>query len=263
MTTDSGAPPSPGQSGDGKFMPTITGNTHATRAQIELRRRILSGELPGDTRLFEVQTAELLKISRTPVRDAMSRLVEEGLLERVRGGGFLVRSFGIADVIDAIELRGVLEGTAARLAAERGAAPAAMGRIRAIVTELDGCFERHSGEVDLDRYGELNSAFHKALAELAGSEIIRREVARVTMLPFASPSAFLPNHAEMEAFSRSLDTAQDQHRQIVAAIAGREGARAEAVAREHARLARRNLDHILVENRSLMKSLPFMALIKG
>jgi GntR family transcriptional regulator of vanillate catabolism len=83
------------------------------------------------------------------------------------------------------------------------------------------------------------------------------------MLPFASPSAFLPNNAEMEAFSRSLSTAQDQHRQIVAAVVSREGARAEALAREHARLARRNLDHMLGENRGLMKNLPFMALIKG
>jgi len=239
------------------------GNTHATRAQIELRRRIISGELPGGTRLFEVQTAELLNISRTPVRDAMSRLVEEGLLERARGGGFLVRSFGLAEVIDAIELRGVLEGTAARLAAERGVAIAALARIRAIVDELDGCFKHQTGEVDLGRYGELNATFHKELVALAGSTIIRREVERVTMLPFASPSAFLPDNAEIEAFSRSLEAAQDQHRQIVAAIAGREGARAEALAREHARLARRNLDHILGENRTLMKNLPFMALVKG
>ena len=50
----------------------------------------------------------------------MSRLAEEGLLDRVNSGGFVVRTFGFADVVDAIELRGVLEGTAARLAAERG-----------------------------------------------------------------------------------------------------------------------------------------------
>jgi len=102
---------------------TDAASTHTLRARIEVRERILRGDLPGGTRLFEVALAEDLGISRTPVREAMSRLVEEGLLERVRGGGFTVRRFALADVIDTIELRGVLEGTAARLGAERGLAP--------------------------------------------------------------------------------------------------------------------------------------------
>ncbi|QDZ02263.1 GntR family transcriptional regulator [Nitratireductor mangrovi] len=239
-----------------------TGNTHATRAQIELRKRILSGDLPGGTRLFEVQMAEQLDISRTPVRDAMSRLVEEGLLDRARGGGFVVRSFSFGDVIDAIELRGVLEGTAARLAAERGAGEQALQRIQEIVAELDKCFGPDREEVDFERYADLNARFHHELAGLSGSEIVRREVERVTGLPFASPSAFLPNSAEIEAFTRSLYIAQEQHRQIIAAIAGRESSRAEALAREHARTARRNLDYVLAEDRSLMKHLPGLALVK-
>ncbi len=74
-------------------------------------------------RLFEVSLAETLEISRTPVREALSRLAEEGLLDRLPNGGFVVRRFGYEDVIDSIELRGVMEGTAARLAAERGASP--------------------------------------------------------------------------------------------------------------------------------------------
>jgi GntR family transcriptional regulator of vanillate catabolism len=237
------------------------GNTHATRAQIELRKRILSGELPGGTRLFEVQMAEQLDISRTPVRDAMSRLVEEGLLDRAPGGGFVVRSFGFSDVIDAIELRGVLEGTAARLAAERGVTPVALSRIRGVVAELDECFGGPPGEVDFDRYSELNAQFHKELAAMSGSEIVRREVERVTRLPFASPSAFLPNGAELDAFTRSLGVAQEQHRQIVAAIASREGTRAEALAREHARIARRNLEYVMIEDRSLIKYLPGLSLV--
>lgn len=105
--------------------------THGGRAVIELREKILSGELPGGMRLFEVPTAELLDISRTPVREALSRLTEEGLLNRLPGGGFVVRRFGFADVVDAIEIRGVMEGTAARLAAERGAS---RGRLRRLAT---------------------------------------------------------------------------------------------------------------------------------
>ncbi len=116
--------------------------THGRRAVIELREKIVSGELPGGMRLFEVSLAETLEISRTPVREALSRLAEEGLLDRLPNGGFVVRRFGYADVIDSIELRGVMEGTAARLAAERGASPEGLARLQEIVEKIDACFGR-------------------------------------------------------------------------------------------------------------------------
>ena len=236
-------------------------NTHATRALIELRKKIISGDLPGGMRLFEVPLAEDLKISRTPVREAMSRLAEEGLLDRVRGGGFIVRSFAMSDVIDAIELRGVMEGTAARLAAERGVEQEALASITDCVRLLDACFGSGLGEVDFDAYEVHNARFHRELAALCGSETVRREVERASRLPFASPSAFLPNRADIDAFRRSLTGAQEQHRAIVSAIAAREGCRAEALARDHARTARHNLEYILVKDRSLIKRVPGLALV--
>jgi GntR family transcriptional regulator, vanillate catabolism transcriptional regulator len=242
-------------------MPTEAG-THGRRAVIELREKILSGELPGGMRLFEVPIAELLDISRTPVREALSRLTEEGLLERLPSGGFVVRRFGFADVIDAIEMRGVMEGMAARLAAERGVRAEDLRSIGETVVELDKCFGDQLDEVDFDVYSELNARFHHQLAALPGSDMIRREVERASSLPFASPSAFLPDRADIAAFRRSLRNAQDQHRAIVAAIAAREGTRAEAIAREHARTARRNLEFMLNENPGLISSVRGLALIR-
>lgn len=240
-----------------------TSRTHALRAVIDLRQRILSGALPGGTRLFEVPLAEELRISRTPVREAMSRLAEEGLLERAGGGGFLVRSFAMADVIDTIELRGVLEGTAARLAAERGAAPGRLEAIAEILCDLDCCFGECYQDIDLEKYSELNAAFHQALAELAGSPVIAREIDRVIRLPFASPSAFLSDHRHIDAFRKSLPPAQEQHRALVEAIRRREGARAEAIAREHARAARRNVEFLFEVQPDLRGSLPSLALVAG
>jgi len=237
--------------------------THAMRAVIALRQKILSGELPGGMRLFEVPMAEQLAISRTPVREAMSRLAEEGLLERARNGGFIVRTFSFADVVDAIELRGVLEGTAARLAAERGVPAERLAAMRTVVGKLDDCFGSEPGQVDFDRYAECNAEFHHLLAGLSGSDIVRREVERATRLPFASPSAFLPDRSDIAAFRRSLSAAQEQHRALVAAIAAREGTRAEAIAREHARTARSNLDYVLNEDRSLISQVPGLALVIG
>jgi len=236
-----------------------TGKTHAMRALTELRKKILSGELAAGMRLFEVPLTEMLNISRTPVREALLRLSEEGLLERVNSGGFVVRTFSFADVVDAIELRGVMEGTAARLAAERGVAPAEMAHIQSLVEQLDACFGPGWNDVDFDRYRELNAAFHEALAGLCGSPMVKREVERTARLPFASPSAFLQERADF--LHHSLRMAHEHHRAIVQAIAKREGTRAEALARDHANLTRSNLEHALKEDSSLMKQLPGLALV--
>ena len=217
------------------------GSTHTKRATYELRQRIVGGALPGGTRLYEVALAEELSISRTPVREAMSRLAEEGLLDRAPGGGFVVRSFTYRDAIDAIELRGVLEGTAARIAAEHGVASEDLSKIRAIVDRIDECFVAADRSIDFDRYSELNAAFHAMLSDLCASPIIQRELERVVSLPFASPSAFVLGRSDSAVTRRTLVTAQAQHRAIVDAIEAREGARAEALAREHARIARENL----------------------
>lgn len=232
------------------------------RATYELRQRIIHGGLPGGTRLYEVALSEDLQISRTPVREAMSRLAEEGLLERAPGGGFQVRSFTLRDVTDAIELRGVLEGTAARLAAEQGADSAALAEIAALLDRLDTCFAPGSPEtVDFDGYSELNAQFHARLAELCGSPVILRELERVKSLPFASPSAFVLGTNEAARSFRSLYTAQMQHRALLQAIERREGARAEAIAREHARIARANLESTFVTDPHAPEAMPGIALI--
>ena len=77
-------------------------SNHTKRAAADLRQWIISGEVAGGSRLREIAVAEKLNISRTPVREAMARLAEEGLLERVGTGGFVVRAFTLRDAVDAI-----------------------------------------------------------------------------------------------------------------------------------------------------------------
>jgi GntR family transcriptional regulator of vanillate catabolism len=93
--------------------------------------------------------------------------------------------------------------------------------------------------------------------------LVRREVERVKRLPFASPSAFLPDRAYIATFRRTLPSQHEQHWAILAAIEAREGMRAEALAREHARAARANLEHVIAEHRGLIDRLPGMALVVG
>ncbi len=230
------------------------------KAILGLRALVLSGEFGASKRLPEVAVAERLEISRTPLRQAMDRLVAEGLLERIATGGCRVASFTEDDIADAIELRGVIEGTAARLAAERGADPGALDRCEAVLTRLDEALQ-HPGGIDFESYVSLNAQFHELLAALSGSGLIQREVARVSRLPLASPSAFLQGQEIIPDFRRSLAGAQEQHRQIVSAIRNREGARAEALCREHARLARRNLEHLMRGDPELAGRVPGLSLV--
>ena len=94
--------------------------SQTVRVQLRLRELILGGELKPGARIAELTLVERLGASRTPIRMALVRLQEEGLLEALPHGGFAVKDFSESDIHDAIELRGTLEGLCARLAAERG-----------------------------------------------------------------------------------------------------------------------------------------------
>ncbi len=229
------------------------------RAVLRLREKLLAGEFQPGVRVAELTLAPLLGVSRTPLRLALGVLEHEGLLRTLPSGGFVVRDFSAADIADAIELRGVLEGTAARLAAERWSAPTALAPMRDAVARMDTLTATEA--IDFAGYIVANEAFHTSLQLLAASPMLDRALAQATALPFASPSAFVHAQAEMSAHHRVLVIAQDQHRCILDAIAHREGGRAEALAREHARLARRNLDMALC-NRAALEAVPGAALIR-
>lgn len=232
------------------------------RALMGVRDLIVSGEIRAGSRLSELALVERLGISRTPLRAALARLGQEGLVEAIPSGGYAVRSFTREEVIDAIELRGTLEGLALRLAAERGVAPARMSELQRLLDGIDEALLGSVEDMDFDGYVDLNASFHEKLWGLA-SQTIRREIERVTSLPFASPSAFLDKQSNVEAFRRSLYGAQTQHRAMVEAIGLREGGRAEALAREHARLARQNLEFVLDQDRSLIRRVPALSLVVG
>jgi GntR family transcriptional regulator, vanillate catabolism transcriptional regulator len=212
------------------------------RAQLQLREMILSGELQAGARIAELSLVERLKVSRTPIRAALMRLEQEGLLQALPHGGFAVRTFSEREVAEAIELRGMVEGLSARLAAERGAAPVVMSEARQVLQEIDGLLAQQAlSEEDFSSYVHLNQRFHNLLGELSGSELLTREMERAASLPFASPSAFVVMQATSPKARDMLIVAQDQHWQVLQAIEQREGSRAESIMREHSRLAQRNL----------------------
>ena len=214
----------------------------AVKAQLRLREMVLAGELAPGTRIAEVALGERLGVSRTPIRAALQRLEQEGLLQVLPGGGYAVRTFTEREIGDAIELRGTLEGLAARLAAERGAPASLLQEARASLDAVDAVLAQPAlDDAAFSQYVDVNERFHQLLVAMASSSVLERELARVVRLPFASPSGFVVVQANSPRSRDMLVVAQDQHRQVLDAIERREGARAEAIMREHARLAQRNL----------------------
>ncbi|MFT4190332.1 MAG: GntR family transcriptional regulator [Comamonas sp.] len=222
------------------------GASQAIKAQLRLRELILSGELPSGTRLTELSVVERLGVSRTPVRAALARLEDEGLLEAVAGGGYGVRVFHERDVADAIELRGSLEGLLARLAAERGVARGPLETARRCLADIDRVLAAPAlDDEGISRYQRLNEAFHAQIHAMADSPVIARQFERASRLPFASPSALVIRESHSPGARDVLTIAQHQHWQVLAAIEAREGGRAEALMREHSRIARHNLQRVL------------------
>jgi GntR family transcriptional regulator, vanillate catabolism transcriptional regulator len=209
------------------------------RAFIGLREMLLHGELAVGERISELPLVARLGTSRTPIRLALERLAHIGLLDVLPTGGFIVRGFTMAEALDAIELRGVLEGTAARFAAERLRDQSELDRLRqacARMEALDG--------LTIDTfaiYMDLNESFHAGFVELAKSAMLRRAVEQVGSLPFASASAMVFPTSVLPNADANLVIANDHHRSLVDAIAQHQGARAESVAREHAFVACRVL----------------------
>ena len=109
---------------------------------IALRKMIASGELAAGERLMEIPTAELFGVSRMPVRMAFRTLEQEGLLVRFGGRGFQVRSVSANDIAGAVEVRGVLEGLAARLTAERGLSAEARAALELCLLQGDELFDK-------------------------------------------------------------------------------------------------------------------------
>ncbi|MEY2953635.1 MAG: hypothetical protein RLZZ401_1722 [Pseudomonadota bacterium] len=235
--------------------------SQAVKAQLRLREMILAGDLPGGARIAELSIVDKLGVSRTPIRAALMRLEQEGLLESLPNGGYAVKTFSERDISEAIELRGTVEGLLARLAAERGAPPVVLNEARQALRAIDAVLQTPMLNDDaFTQYVSLNAQFHKLLSEMAGSAVISREGERIASLPFASPSGFVVVQANSPQARDMLIVAQDQHWQVLEAIEQREGGRAEALMREHSRIAQRNLRAAL--NNQLPQTLPGVQLIR-
>jgi GntR family transcriptional regulator of vanillate catabolism len=172
----------------------------------------------------------------------------------------VAREFTIEDVWDAIEVRGVLEGTAARLAAERLTDISEVARLRHYRDQMMSIQELTLDT--LNRFIELNDAFHSELMSLAKSPMLAWTLERVTSLPFGAPGSLVFTRSQLPTAVGIMKVGHDQHAAIVQAIENRQGSRAEGVAREHARLSRRTIELALSDTQLNESHMPWGRLIR-
>lgn len=207
---------------------------------ITLRKMIASGELSAGERLAEIPTAQSLGVSRMPVRIAFRTLEQEGLLTKAGARGYVVRAVSPDEIAGAVEIRGVLEGLAARQAAERGLSPEIQAALQQCLDEGDALFEKgFVTEEDLEVYHEINLRFHQMLLDASGNPAIAVTLARNESLPFASVSALAVNLNDLTREFRRFSFAHIQHHTVVDALVHGQGARAELIMREHANVTLR------------------------
>lgn len=207
----------------------------ATPVVATLRQLIVSGRFAAGERLAEIPVAERLGVSRTPVRLAFRSLEQEGLLEKAGKRGYVVRRFSEADVRTAIEVRGALEGLAARHLAERGMPEATRAALALSIAEGAAILAKgHLVEADIAGWSRLNQRFHDAIVKAHESHVIADAIARNDHLPFASADSIALDPAALPAEFEKLRIAQVQHQLVLDALQRRESARVEMLMREHA-----------------------------
>lgn len=221
---------------------TDNSQSQTLKAVLGLRGLIVDGEVVAGERVTEPFISEMFGVSRTPARLALNQMADEGLLERTASNRFTVKTYTETDIYQAIEIRGTLEGLAARFAAEGNATPGIISEMYSCVIQLDDVVDNLSDNVDQDDYVRLNDRFHELLVEASGSQMVERSLEKIKSLPFAAANAFVKSLSlDKPSVQRVLLVAQEQHRAIVDCIKLGKGARAQALALEHSFCAARYL----------------------
>ncbi len=193
-----------------------------------LRAEIMSGQLAPGKKLQEVSLSERLGVSRTPLRAGLHSLASEGLLEYKPNRGYCVRTLNPERLIAIFDLRGVLEGLAARLAAEKGMSASNEVVFRDALAQADAIMAR-GVLLDSDRepFGEINVQIHQIILTTADDVMLEEMLLRCRNTPLSSERNVLWH--DFSWVRRS----HDDHYRLLDAILLRDGARAEQLMKEH------------------------------
>jgi DNA-binding GntR family transcriptional regulator len=200
----------------------------ADRTYEILKQRLVGGSYAPGEQLKEEHLARELKISRTPLRVALKRLVEDGLATAAPGRGVRAAQWTDSDIEETFELRGLLESHAAELAARRGGAALA-DRLDQLNDQMERAIV-DGGAALPARLQEINAVFHRTILESSGSPRLRSMLGGLIDMPVVLRSHFI---SSLQDKVRSLH----HHRDLTAAIRAGDGLLAMQVMQLHLRVA--------------------------
>lgn len=193
-----------------------------------LREQLLAGVFPPESRLQEVALAERMQVSRTPIREALRVLAQDGLLTYQPNKGYLVRRFELDDILDVFRVRAVLEGLGARIAAENGLKPKQKQQLESALVRGDELLaEANTTSAYCDAWRDMNTCFHLAILEAANNDLLYRFAGTSRKVPVVFNGSF--RFYSEQDFRRSMD----HHHVIYDAIRKGQGERADRMMQEH------------------------------
>lgn len=209
--------------------------TSSSNVLVRLRKLIMDGDIAPGEKLAEIPISERLGVSRTPIRLAFRTLEQEGLLRKREKRGYLVREVTPEDIQCAVEVRGALEGLAARRLAKKGISEAAKNVLQSCLEDGNNLLAKgYIAEEDFECWSALNSKFHRTIIDASDSLPAADAIARNNHLPFASFDSLVFDTKDLVREYEKLRFAHIQHQLLFEALLENDGARAEMLMREHA-----------------------------
>lgn len=187
----------------------------------QIRKNILKGELVPGTRLMEIEIAETMMVSRTPIREAIRKLEREGLVVMEGRRGAYVASMSLSDMLDILELRSNLEGFAASLAAER-MTEEQMEQLYGICKGFEEALKNNNTE----KMVEKDTEFHNLLFESTGNKRLVEIVKSLQELVYRFRYLYFKEFKRAELMPA-------EHLKIYTAIKARDGEAARVAAGKH------------------------------
>lgn len=219
--------------------------TSAELAAQKLREAILSGELLPGAKIHQNQIAELLGVSRTPLRTALSMLMESNLVVYESNKGFRVREFSVEHIRQAFVIRAELESLACQLAAQNMTDERAE-RLYDLTQEGDRLLAHETLLPEhQSAYRQMNVCFHTNIIEYSHNTLLREMIDRVHNVPLISDRVIIWQSRDI--FIRT----HDDHHRIARALAYGDGARAKAIMHEHVTFSIEYMLNVLKQSSNL------------
>ncbi|MEM6478401.1 MAG: GntR family transcriptional regulator [Pseudomonadota bacterium] len=206
----------------------------------KIRRDIIHGVYSEGERLSEAQLCKTHAVSRTPVRLALRLLEREGIVSRGEGRGYMIQSPSIADIMQAVQVRGHLESLAARLMAQAPDRATSLGAMAQAIETIDDLV--NIGRLDAPAARQMQSAnevFHTTILGACGNDYVSFTCKQISHLPMLAAGSMVFDRAISDSPERweegvfRLKIGNAQHKVIYEAVEQGDPVRAEGMMREH------------------------------